>query len=646
MTADRPDQSRPDRERPQERPLRDGRGRAPSGDVADDPRAARRVPHDRRTRGASMVVGQFGSYIPEVIDGFGGRIDEGDVILLNDPYLCKGSISHCNDWLVIVPIFHEGELVGFSSLFGHMMDVGGAVPGSQVADALLDLGRGAAHPARSRSSSRASLNETALADHPQQHPDAGHEPLATSWRSSPPAAPPSERVVDICDRFGRDTYTRACEALLERTRHGMVRLIRRVHPRGAGHVLGLGRRRRARQRPVQDGADRSGARGTSPLRLDGDRSPGPGLDQLPHPRGPVQDVLRGLPDHGLRPRDPLQRGLLRRVRGDAARRARCSTRAFPPRSPTGSTCTLASSTASRARSARSTRPLDGGRLRHQPLLRVLRLRRGGEYFQLVELLFGGLPGAAARRTASTEHSWWPLFRTTPAEYMEAYYPVVIERYRPVRDSGGAGCTAAARGSRRSTCSGSRRGSRSTTTGRSSKPLGDRRRAAGGRCAKDADPRGRTRSIGCRQDRRHLQVDRRATASCSAPPARAAGATHSPGRPKLVGRDVRRGSSPGEALKTGYGVVVGDRQATEKLRSESLRAGHERCPPSISAPCPRGSSHPHECRRSATGASRGSDTPRARRVRPFWSRGSSSVTGLSTQGDTPPPPRPTACPTSD
>ena len=75
-----------------------------------------------------MVVGQFGSYIPEVIESFDGRFDEGDVILLNDPYLCKGSISHCNDWLVIVPIFHEDLLVGFSSLFGHMMDVGGRVP--------------------------------------------------------------------------------------------------------------------------------------------------------------------------------------------------------------------------------------------------------------------------------------------------------------------------------------------------------------------------------------------------------------------------------------------------------------------------------------------------------------------------------------
>ena len=110
-----------------------------------------RVQHDEfpmicNERG-QMVVGQFGSYIPEVIDRFGGDIAEGDVILLNDPYLCKGSISHCNDWLVIVPIFHDGRHVGFASMFGHMMDVGGKVPGQPGERGAVDLGGGPADPA-------------------------------------------------------------------------------------------------------------------------------------------------------------------------------------------------------------------------------------------------------------------------------------------------------------------------------------------------------------------------------------------------------------------------------------------------------------------------------------------------------------------
>ena len=61
----------------------------------------------------------------------------------------------------------------------------------------------------------------------------------------------------------------------------------------------------------------------------------------------------------------------------------------------------------------------------------------GEYFQFVELLFGGLP-ARYKADGLDGHSWWPLFRTTPAEYAESYYPVRISSYVPARDTGGAG----------------------------------------------------------------------------------------------------------------------------------------------------------------------------------------------------------------
>jgi N-methylhydantoinase B len=36
------------------------------------------------------------------------------------------------------------------------------------------------------------------------------------------------------------------------------------------------------------------------------------------------------------------------------------------------------------------------------------------------------------------HSWWPLFQNIPTEYLEAYYPVRIDGYTTVQDSGGAG----------------------------------------------------------------------------------------------------------------------------------------------------------------------------------------------------------------
>src|SRR5262249_1708426 len=36
------------------------------------------------------------------------------------------------------------------------------------------------------------------------------------------------------------------------------------------------------------------------------------------------------------------------------------------------------------------------------------------------------------------HSWWPLFENIPTEYLEAYYPLRVDGYTPVTDSGGPG----------------------------------------------------------------------------------------------------------------------------------------------------------------------------------------------------------------
>ena len=82
-----------------------------------------------------MVVGQFGSFIHGFMDAYQGTIEEGDIFLTSDPYSCAGAISHANDWLVLQPIFHEGRLVSYAAMFGHMTDVGGKVPGSLPTDA-------------------------------------------------------------------------------------------------------------------------------------------------------------------------------------------------------------------------------------------------------------------------------------------------------------------------------------------------------------------------------------------------------------------------------------------------------------------------------------------------------------------------------
>ena len=75
-----------------------------------------------------MVVGQFGSFIGPFLSVFDAEIEEGDVILTNDPYLCNAAVSHLPDWLVLVPVFKQGRHIALSAMFVHMSDNGGMVP--------------------------------------------------------------------------------------------------------------------------------------------------------------------------------------------------------------------------------------------------------------------------------------------------------------------------------------------------------------------------------------------------------------------------------------------------------------------------------------------------------------------------------------
>jgi N-methylhydantoinase B len=73
-----------------------------------------------------MHIGSLPWYIRGFMHTLGGSVEDGDVIVHNHPYL--GS-SHTPDVAVSVPIFWEGEHLGFAAVTAHVLDVGGAFPG-------------------------------------------------------------------------------------------------------------------------------------------------------------------------------------------------------------------------------------------------------------------------------------------------------------------------------------------------------------------------------------------------------------------------------------------------------------------------------------------------------------------------------------
>lgn len=80
---------------------------------------------------AATVPFHFGvcaDAIAVVRERFAGRIVPGDVFLANDPH--DGGGLHLQDVVVMRPIFRGRTRIGWASTSGHMVDMGGLVPGS------------------------------------------------------------------------------------------------------------------------------------------------------------------------------------------------------------------------------------------------------------------------------------------------------------------------------------------------------------------------------------------------------------------------------------------------------------------------------------------------------------------------------------
>lgn len=58
-------------------------------------------------------------------------MNPGDIFLTNDPWIASG---HLNDFLLMMPVFHNGTVVGFTSCTSHLVDLGGLGMGPEGAD--------------------------------------------------------------------------------------------------------------------------------------------------------------------------------------------------------------------------------------------------------------------------------------------------------------------------------------------------------------------------------------------------------------------------------------------------------------------------------------------------------------------------------
>lgn len=170
-----------------------------------------------------MIVGQFGSFIDGFLKGFDGTLEDGDMIFLSDPYSCDGAVSHSNDWLVLLPVFKDGRLIAFTAMFGHQSDIGGSVPGSMPIGASSIFEEGVRiPPVKIWKKGEYNDDLMKLVMHQTRKPDWCQADLNALIASCRVAA---KRVVEMAERFGDDVYVSATQELLARNHRAMKALL-------------------------------------------------------------------------------------------------------------------------------------------------------------------------------------------------------------------------------------------------------------------------------------------------------------------------------------------------------------------------------------------------------------------------------------
>jgi len=77
-------------------------------------------------------LGSMQLAIQKGLEKFKGKLEDGDMILFNDPYI---SGTHLPDITLICPIFYKDKIIAYSANKAHHSDVGGKAPGSMAGDA-------------------------------------------------------------------------------------------------------------------------------------------------------------------------------------------------------------------------------------------------------------------------------------------------------------------------------------------------------------------------------------------------------------------------------------------------------------------------------------------------------------------------------
>jgi N-methylhydantoinase B len=382
-----------------------------------------------------MVVGQFGSFIHGFMDAYQGELEEGDIVLTNDPYMTNAAVSHLPDWMVLVPIFKEGRHIAWSAMFGHMSDNGGIVPGSIPIKAESIFQEGIRIPPTKlykKGELQGDILDLIL--HNVRTPQWNRFDLNALVAACNTAA---KRCIEIAERFGDDIFYSTMEIMLERNHIAMEAIINMLVPEEprtfedyvCDDGVGMGPYKirckmwREGNKAIFDfdGTDPQ-ANSSINFYLNEDMFKmffGSFTINLVDPQILFNDGFYDLVDVRIPAGSLLKPHFPAALSG----RTHALGRIFDVMGG------LLGQGAPEAMNAAG--------FSDSPHLFYSGYDDNEEWFQLFQIGFGGVPGRPVG-DGPDGHSLWPGFTNVPNEFIEAYFPLRIERYETIADSGGAG----------------------------------------------------------------------------------------------------------------------------------------------------------------------------------------------------------------
>ena len=382
-----------------------------------------------------MIVGQFGSFIHGFTEGYEGTIEDGDIFLTNDPYSCRGAISHANDWLVLLPIFKDGRLIAWASMFGHMTDIGGKVPGSLPTDARQIFEEGiVVPPTKIYRNHELQSDILRIILHNCRLPHwnrSDFNAIVAACRLA------SKRCVELAERFGDDEFYSAMDELLARNKRAMSRLIADTIPETRQYFedyicddgMGMGPYKiacsmwRDGEKVIFD------FEGTDPQSIGSinfylneemfKMFAGVFMIMVFDPQIMFNDGFYDL----MEVRIP--QGCLLKPNFPAA--LSCRTHAL------GRIFDVLSGLLGQG----NPDFLCAAGFSDSPHFMYSGYTRKGEWYQLYQIGFGGIPGKPSG-DGPDGHSLWPSFTNVPNEFLECNFPLRIENYVTLPDTGGPG----------------------------------------------------------------------------------------------------------------------------------------------------------------------------------------------------------------